>query len=160
VDAPGHNSFPPAPPNARCVERLSKIFANATKPSNLKKPGCAVCWCTHLRNELSDLSSLNIRSECVNTAGFSLLKKERRYSTEPIAELDGPTIDYFMSLYICSSCKDKVEHIKKMPKFALARGLMAGEIPDELQQLSFAGEIINWQVRHNRFVVRVAKGHA
>src|SRR3984893_1922369 len=45
-----------------------------------------------------------------------------------------------------------------MPKFALARGLWLGEIPEELQQLSFAEKLLVSRVRHNRCVVRVGKG--
>jgi len=45
-----------------------------------------------------------------------------------------------------------------MPTFALARGLWLGEIPDELQQLSFAEKLLIGRVRHNRCVVCVAKG--
>jgi hypothetical protein len=45
-----------------------------------------------------------------------------------------------------------------MPKFALARGLWLGEIPDELQQLSFAEKLLIGRVMHNQYVVCVAKG--
>ena len=44
-----------------------------------------------------------------------------------------------------------------MPKFALARRLWLGEIPDELQQPSFAENLLIGKVRHNQCVVRVAK---
>jgi hypothetical protein len=47
---------------------------------------------------------------------------------------------------------------RKVPKFALARGLWLGEISDELQQLSFAEKLLIGKVRHNRCVVHVAKG--
>jgi len=83
-------------------------------------------------------------------------RKERKYSAEAISELDGPVMDTSCH-YICISCKDKVRH-KKMPKFPLARGLWLGEIPDELQQLSFAEKLLIGRVRHNRCVVCVAKG--
>ena len=36
-----------------------------------------------------------------------------------------------------------------MHKFALARGLWLGEIPDELQQLNFAEKLLIDKVRHN-----------
>jgi hypothetical protein len=90
----------------------------------------------------------------LNTAGLGFTRKERKYFTEPISELDGPTIDTSCH-YICVSCKDRVRH-KKIPKFALARGLWLGEIPSELQQLSFAEKLLIGKVRHNRCVVRVA----
>ena len=50
--------------------------------------------------------------------------------------------------YICISCQDKVRH-RKLPKFALARGLWLGEIPDELQRLSFPEKLLIGKVRHN-----------
>ena len=45
-----------------------------------------------------------------------------------------------------------------MSKFALAKGLWLGEIPDELQQLSFAEKLLICKVRHNQCVVCVVKG--
>jgi len=75
VDAPGHNSFPPAPPNASLRRKIIKDFCNATKPSNFEEAGCAVCGALTLRNELSDLSSLNIDLSVLNTAGFSFTQK-------------------------------------------------------------------------------------
>jgi hypothetical protein len=113
-------------------------------------------WRTHSETELSDLSSLNTNPSLLNTTGLGFTQKERKYFTEPISELDGPAIDPSCH-YICISCKDKVTH-KKIPKFALARGLWLGNIPDELQQLSFAEKLLIGRVRHNWCVVRIAKG--
>ena len=62
-----------------------------------------------------------------------------------------------LHLFPTASCKDKVRH-KKMPKFVLARGLWLGDIPDELQQLSFPEKLLIRRVRHNQCVVCVAKG--
>ena len=59
--------------------------------------------------------------------------------------------------YICTDCEQKVR-FGKMPKFALERGLWLGKIPKELQQLSFAEKLLIGRIRHNRCVVRVAKG--
>ena len=59
--------------------------------------------------------------------------------------------------YICTDRENKVR-CGKMPKFALARGLWLGEIPEELQQLSFAEKLQISRIRHNRCVVHVAKG--
>ena len=83
-------------------------------------------------------------------------KKERIWQSQYVSELDGPVIDTSCG-YICISCKDKVRP-RKLPKFALARGLWLGEIPDQLQQLSFAEKLLIGKVRHNQCVVRVAKG--
>ena len=156
VDAPGHNTFPPDPPDASLRRKIINNFSNATKPSTFEEAGCVVCGALTLQTKLSDVSSLDIDLSVLNTAGLGFTRKERKNSAEPISELDGPTIDTSCH-YICISCKDRVRH-KKMPKFALARGLWLGEIPDELQQLSFAEKLLIGRVRHNRCVVRVAKG--
>ena len=71
-------------------------------------------------------------------------------------ELDGNVIDTSCQ-HICIYC-EKTVRCRKKPKFALARGLWLGNIPEELQQLSFAEKLLIGRVRHNRCVVRVAKG--
>jgi hypothetical protein len=156
VDVSGHDTFPPNPPDASLCRKIIKDFCDATNPSRFEEGGCAVCGALTLKTELSDLSSLNIDLSLLNTAGLCFTRKEWKYFTEPISELDGPAIDSSCH-YICISCKDKVRH-KKIPKFALARGLWLGNIPDELQQLSFAEKLLIGRVRHNQCVVRVAKG--
>src|ERR1700720_4528727 len=71
-------------------------------------------------------------------------------------ELDGNVIDTSCQ-HICIYC-EKTVRCRKKPKFALARGLWLGNIPEKLQQLSFAENMLIGRVRHNRCVVRVAKG--
>ena len=154
--APEHNIFPPNIPDATLRKKIINDFCEATNPSKFQEAGCAVCGALTVKTELFDLASLNIDLSVLNTAGTGLTRKERKNSSEPISELDGPTIDTSCH-YICISCRDKVRH-KKMSKFALARGLWLGEIPEELQQLSFAEKLLIGRVRHNRCVVRVAKG--
>ena len=58
--------------------------------------------------------------------------------------------------YICKPCKNAVS-CGKVPKFALARGLWIGKVPDELQDLSFAEQLLIARVRHNQCIFRVAK---
>jgi hypothetical protein len=156
VVEPEHNIFPPDVPDASLRKKIINDFCDAIDPSKFEEAGCAVCGALTLRTELFDLSSLNINVSVLNTTGLGFTRRERKDPAEPISELDGPTIDT-SSDYICISCKDKVRH-RKLPKFALARGLWLGEIPDELQQLSFAEKLLIGKVRHNRCVVRVAKG--
>jgi hypothetical protein len=151
---PEHNVFPPDIPNASSRKRIINDFCDATKPSKFEA-GCAVCGALTLQTELLELSSLNIDLNVLNTVGLGFTWKERKYSAEPISELGGPTVDTSCD-YICFSCKDKVKH-KKLPKFALARGLWLGEVPNELQQLSFTEKLLISKVRHNQCVVCVAK---
>ena len=45
-----------------------------------------------------------------------------------------------------------------MPTLALANGLWIGEIPDELQDLTYAEQLLIARVRHNRCIVKVSSG--
>jgi len=121
VVEPEHNIFPPDPPDASLRKKIINDFCEATKPSKFEEAGCAVCGALTLQTELFDLGSLNINMSMLNTAGFGFTRKDRKNPAEPISELDGPTIDTSCHC-ICISCKDKVRH-KKIPKFALTRGL-------------------------------------
>src|ERR1700683_4493637 len=112
IDTHIHNTFPPAPPDSSLCRKIINDFCDATKPSKFEEAGCAVCGALTVQTELFDLGSLNIDLSVLNTAGLGFTRKERKYSAEPISELDGPTIDTSCH-YICISCKDKVRH-KKM----------------------------------------------
>ena len=83
----------------------------------------------------------------LNAAGHGFTRKEQKFPTEPIAELEGNIIDPSCH-YICSSCKKSLRH-RKIPKFALAKGLWLGEVPEELQHLSSAEKLLVGRVRHN-----------
>jgi hypothetical protein len=74
------------------------------------------------------LNSLNIDLSVLNAPGCGFTQKERKLSTEPITELRGNIMDTSCK-YICTDCEQKVR-CGKMPKFALARGLWLGEIPE------------------------------
>ena len=69
VDAPGHNTFPPDPPDASLCRKIIKKFSNATEPSKFEEGGCAVCGVLTLKTELSDLSLLDIDLSVLNTRG-------------------------------------------------------------------------------------------
>ena len=141
-----NQDFPPAPPDTLLRKKIIDEFCKATAPAKFEEAGCAVCGVLTLQTELSDLSSDNIDLSVLNTTGYDFTRKERKHSTEPISELDGPAVDTSCH-YICVSCKQTLRH-KKMPKFALARGLWLGEVPDELKQLSFAEKLLIGRVRH------------
>jgi len=148
--------FPPAPTNPLLKRKIIGDFCAATSPLEFEEAGCAVCGSLTLRSDLSELNSLDIDLCVLNATGHGFTQKERKFSTDAITELEGNIIDTTCN-YICASCKESIKH-GKIPKFALARGLWLGQIPEELQQLSFAEKLLISRVRHNRCIVRVGKG--
>ena len=67
---PGHNTFPPDPPDASLPRKIIKDFCGATNPSRFEEGGCAVYGALTLKTELSELNSLNIDLNVLNTAGL------------------------------------------------------------------------------------------
>ena len=58
---------------------------------------------------------------------------------------------------VCHICIASLEK-KKLLTLALANGLWIGEIPDELQDLTYAEQLLIARVRHNRCIVKVSSG--
>jgi hypothetical protein len=58
---------------------------------------------------------------------------------------------------VCPICVESLEK-KKVPTLALANGLWVGEIPDELQDLTYAEQLLIARVHHNRCIVKVSSG--
>jgi hypothetical protein len=148
--------FPPSPPSKTLCTRIISDFCHATAPENFEEAGCCVCGKLTLCTNLLKLDSVNLNMDILIAIGSAFTRKERKSSTDPISEIDGPIIDKNCS-NICKSCQQTVS-AGKIPKFALARGLWLGKVPIELQGLSFAEQLLIGRVRHNRCVVRVGKG--
>ena len=79
--------------------------------------------------------------------GLGFTQMKRKISSDPICELGGPIIDQDCR-YICKSCKKTVMR-GRIPKFALACGLWFGKVPNKLQDLSFAENLLIGKIRHN-----------
>jgi len=150
------SSFPPSPPSATLRKKIIKNFCEATAPSNFQEAGCAVCGALILMSNLTPIDHLNCKLDHLMAFGLGFTWMERKKSSDPICELGGPIMDQDCR-YICKSCKETVIR-GRIPKFALARGLWLGKVPNELQDLSFAEKLLIGRIRHNRCIVRVAKG--
>ena len=83
-------------------------------------------------------------------------RKARTKSSDPVKELRGPVLAPRCNR-ICPLCIDSLEKTK-VPTLALANGLWIGEIPDELQDLTYAEQLLIARVRHNRCMVKVSSG--
>jgi len=145
--------FPPAPPSVELFHNIVSNFCADTSPEMFEEAGCVVC------GKLTPICEMEERSEIEN---ISLLKvdgvtrKARCKSSDPVRELRGPVLAPGCTR-ACSICLESLGE-KKMPTLALANGLWIGEIPDELQDLTYAEQLLIARVHHNRCIVKVSSG--
>src|ERR1700692_989282 len=145
--------FPPNPPSTELCQNIISDFCADTSPEVFEEVGCAVC------GKLTPVCEMEELSEVEN---ISLLKidgvtrKARCKSSDPVRELRGPILAPGCSR-VCPICVDFLEK-KKMHTLALANGLWIGEIPSELQDLTYAEQLLIARVRHNRIIVKVSSG--
>ncbi|PPQ65718.1 hypothetical protein CVT26_000335 [Gymnopilus dilepis] len=145
--------FPPKPVDVKTIHRIALGWANEFLPENITESGCTVCG---LLFRDKDLLTFDKDAYDLDVLKSPLSRQERRFITDPIKPMDGPLLDPRWRK-ICPSC-DKALAAKKMPLYALANGFWIGDVPDELEDLTFAEKLLVARVRHNRCVVRVASG--
>ncbi|KAJ6603848.1 hypothetical protein B0H10DRAFT_1662588, partial [Mycena sp. CBHHK59/15] len=71
-------------------------------------------------------------------------------------ELEGPVLDHGCK-DVCADCEARLR-VNVLPLYSLAHNMWLGNVPWQLQDLSFAEKMLIAKVRHNRCVVRVASG--
>src|SRR5882762_6630237 len=145
--------FPPAPPSTELCRNIVSAFCDDTSPDVFEEAGCAVC------GKLTPICEMEELSEVENVGllkGDGVTRKARYKSSDPVKELKGSILAPGCSrvCFICIESLDK----NKMPLLALANGLWIGEIPDELQNLTYAEQLLIARVRHNRCIVKVSSG--
>ena len=145
--------FPPVPPSSELCQKIISEFCAATSPDVFEETGCAVC------GKLTPICGMEELSEVEN---ISLLKadgvtrKARSKISDLVRELRGPILASGCDK-VCPLCMESLDK-KKVPTLALANGLWVGDIPNELQNLTYAEQLLIARVRHNRCIVRVSSG--
>jgi len=81
---------------------------------------------------------------------------ERFQESDPISEIEGPILAENCNK-ICKNCLQCLSK-RKVPLLALANGVWLGEIPEALQNLTYAEKLLIARVRHNRCIIRVSSG--
>ena len=145
--------FPPFPPSTELCENIVSDFCADTSPEVFEETGCAICGkltpiCE--TDELSEVENVNL----LKVDGVT--RKARCKNTDPVRELRGPILAPGCNR-VCPTCVESLNK-EKMPILALANGLWVGEIPDELQDLTYAEQLLIARVRHNRCIVKVSSG--
>jgi hypothetical protein len=113
--------------------------------------GCAVCGKLTLICEMEELSEVE-NIDLLKVHGVT--RKARSKNSDPVRELRGPVLASHCNKVsaVCMESLDK----KKMPTLALANGLWIGDIPAELQDLTYAEQLLIAKVCHNRCIAKVS----
>lgn len=149
--------FPPRPPTERVSEEFVRRFCKATSPSSFQETGCATCG---QLVPLKDLVTLE-ESGCDIDKALSrdvqeYTRMERFSEKDPIRCIPGPVMDRSCR-HVCKPCQRAIRK-GNVPKFALARGLWLGDVPQQLQCLKYFERLLVSRIRHNRCVFRVSTG--
>jgi hypothetical protein len=118
-----------------------------------EEAGCAVCGKLTPICEMEDLSEVE-NIGLLNVDGVT--RRARCKSSDPVRDLRGPILAPGCNR-VCSVCIESLDK-RKLPILSLANGIWIGEIPDELQGLTYAEQLLIARVRHNRCVVKVSSG--
>jgi len=147
-------NFPPKPLTSHLQHKIASNFCKDTSPQAFEESGCAICGKLTLLTELQNLSELELNLNVLIQQGVTQI--ERKYSDDDFEDINGPILEKDLH-NICNSCYKSISK-EKMPLFALANGKWIGKVPDELQNLSYAEQLLVARVRHNRCIVRVSSG--
>lgn len=145
------------PPQQLTSERKAAIisrFCKAFSAENIEETGCAVCGQLILVAESTPLS--NCQNLDLLASSPDATRQTRHRSTDPILAVDGPVLAKGCNS-VCSDCEQSLKS-SKIPMFSLTNYMWLGDVPPELQGLSYAEQILVARVRHNRCVVRVQSG--
>src|SRR6266700_3149648 len=126
--------------------KILSNFCNDTSFKNFEESGCAVCGKLTLLTDLQNLSELELNLDVLIQQGVT--QRERKSSSDHLNDIDGPILEKDLN-NICKLCYKSISK-GKMPLFALANGKWIGRVPDELQNLSYAEQLLVARVRHNK----------
>ena len=145
--------FPPSPLSSELCQNIVLDFCADTSPETFEEAGCAVCGKLTPVGEMEELSEVeNIGLLKVD----AVMRRARCKSSDPVRELRGPVLAPGCNR-VCRICVSTLD-TNKMPIMALANGIWIGEIPDELQNLTYVEQLLIARVWHNRCIVKVSSG--
>jgi hypothetical protein len=152
--AQGLNKFPPEPLSKNLTHTIASGFCKAMAPSRFVESGCAVCGRLTIKSELIKLSEIEWDLGLLARDGEGVTRLERFAEVDSIQEIKGPILDPKCDS-VCKGC-DHILLTGHVPIMALANDLWIGDVPEQLQGLSYAEKLLVARVRHNRCVVKVS----
>lgn len=145
-------SFPPLPLSKDLTEEVIRGFAEDMSKQKFMESACAVC--AQLK-PVSTLLSLKeqIFDACLLTSDCTTTRTMRTTDTDAVQDIPGPVLLSGCE-EICSMCLSELQK-GKTPIDSLANGLWIGEVPPQLQDLSFTEKMLIARVKHNHCIVKV-----
>ena len=146
--------FPPDRPSEALLEDIASGFANGQSFDAIKEQACAVCGMLTPVSMLSNINSTRKHLDILNAESSLITRKERRSAEDALEHIPGPVVLPECS-DVCLSCSNALKN-DQVPADALANGLWIGEVPEQLQGLTWTEKMMISRVKHNYCVVRVA----
>ncbi|KAI0338190.1 hypothetical protein BDW22DRAFT_1310373, partial [Trametopsis cervina] len=143
--------FPPRPATKTTIHNIIQGFVTDSTFDQIQEDSCAVCGCLNPTCELQNLESLNLDLKLLYNPNAT--RKERTSPLHPIETLTGPVLIEDCNR-CCISCHKALKR-GVMPRHALANGLWIGDVPTELQGLSWMEQKLIARIATNYCVVRV-----
>jgi hypothetical protein len=147
------DNFPPEPLDKSLAHKILKSACDAMNVSEFEESGCAVCGQLIPSKNLSRLSAVSNLLHLLSASGMT--RNERSSESDTISEYSH-TLDLTCDK-ICNECQSSLRK-DKIPRFALAKGLWLGNVPEVLSSLRFVERMLVARVRHSSCCVRIASG--
>ena len=147
------DSFPPPPVTKALAHTIITSACKKMSKTNIEEAGCAVCGQLTPLNQLSSLKSVKNLLHVLDAPGYS--RKERTSEAQPLKEYH-EVIDHTCK-YVCNQCRSSLRR-GQMPKYALAKGLWIGDVPDILSSLRLVERMLVAKVRHSCCSIKIASG--
>ena len=151
--------FPPVVASNSLMNQIIRDWCNDIHSDNIAEEGCTVCGQLTLKKTLTTYTKCSFDKTLLIPSTHGMLditRLERKNQQEVIKEVKGEVRDMKCS-GVCPNC---IKSLNKgnLPTNALANSLWLGEIPEQLQNLSYAEQLLIARVRHNRCILRVSSG--
>ncbi|KAI0735663.1 hypothetical protein C8Q76DRAFT_611778, partial [Earliella scabrosa] len=145
-------NFPPTPLTRDLEQQIISGFANDIQVENYLESACAVCGLLTKNAELQPMDQCELDMNLLVPDG-PVTRKERVSSDDAIEDITGPVVLQGCNK-VCLSCLKDLR-CGKMPSDSLANGLWIGEVPPQLQGLSWTEKLLISRVKHNICIVKV-----
>ena len=145
--------FPPEPISKELSHQVITEACKKLAADSFEEAGCGICGQLVLISCLSKISAVKNYLHVLEAPGAT--RQERFQKTDKICEF--PTAIDPKCNRVCNDCRTSLRK-GIVPKYALARGLWIGAVPDVLSSLKYFERMLVARVRHSFCSIKVSSG--